>query len=81
MYSKKILNIFKKYYLEEKINNSNINEVREFFDMLEKKKYTIDEQCFYDLDMENVFHKVDRTSSSVGEAVLYKIMREPIMNE
>lgn len=37
MYSKKILNIFKKYYLEEKINNSNINEVREFFDMRKRK--------------------------------------------
>ena len=43
--------------------------------------YTIDEQCFYDLDLENVFRKIDRTYSSVGEAALYKMLREPLMDE
>ena len=36
---------------------------------------------FYDLDLENVFRKIDRTYSSVGEAALYKMLRELLMDE
>ena len=81
IFQKKLLKLFNEYYLEEKSLHRDINITREFFDMQDKEKYTIDEQCFYDLDMENVFHKIDRTYSSVGEAVLYKMLREPIMDE
>lgn len=80
-YQKKILNIFNKYYTEEKSIHRDINIIRKFFDMQNKEMYTIDEQCFYDLDMENIFNKIDRTYSSVGESVLYKMLREPIMDE
>ena len=81
IFHKKTLKLFKEYYLEEKSIHRDINIIREFFDMQNKEKYTVDEQCFYDLDMENVFNKIDRTYSSVGEAVLYKMLREPIMDE
>lgn len=81
LFYKRKLNIFKKYYMEEKSRHSDIKFVREFFDMNEKNAYTIDEQCFYDLDMENVFHKIDRTYSSVGESILYDMLRKPIMDE
>lgn len=81
IYSKKSLNVLKKYYKDEKYKYNDIKNIREFFDMQSKAPYTIDEQCFYDLDMENVFRKIDRTYSSVGEAALYKMLREPLMDE
>lgn len=81
IYRKKILNNFKKYYTEEKSIHRDINIIRKFFDIQPKEKYIIDDQCFYDLDMENVYHKIDRSYSSVGEAVLYKMLREPIIDE
>ena len=81
IYFKKSLNIFKKYYKDEKYKYNDIKVIREFFDMQEKPKYAIDEQCFCDLDLENVFRTIDRTYSSVGEAALYKMLREPLMDE
>ena len=81
IYSKKSLNVLKKYYKDEKYKYNDIKVIREFFDMQDKAPYTIDEQCFYDLDLENVFRKIDRTYSSVGEAALYKMLRELLMDE
>lgn len=70
IYSKKSLKVLKKYYKDEKYKYNDIKIIREFFDIQGKEPYTIDEQCFYDLDLENVFRKIDRTYSSVGEAAL-----------
>ena len=81
IYYKKSLNVLKKYYKDEKYKYNDIKIIREFFDMQGEVPYTIDEQCFNDLDLENVFRKIDRTYSSVGEAVLYKMLREPLMDE
>ena len=81
IYYKKSLNILKKYYKDGKYKYNDIKFIREFFDMQGNEAYTIDEQCFYDLDLENVFRKIDRTYSSVGEAALYKMLREPLMDE
>lgn len=81
IYYKKSLNVLKKYYKDGKYKYNDIKIIREFFDMQGEVPYTIDEQCFNDLDLENVFRKIDRTYSSVGEAVLYKMLREPLMDE
>ncbi|MBS4958549.1 MAG: DNA mismatch repair protein MutS [Clostridium sp.] len=81
IYYKKSLNVLKKYYKDGKYKYNYIKIIREFFDMQGEVPYTIDEQCFNDLDLENVFRKIDRTYSSVGEAVLYKMLREPLMDE
>lgn len=75
------LKILMKYYKEEKQNNRDINLINEYFYMKEKGEYTLDDQTWNDLDMNSVFYKIDRTYSSVGEANLYKLLRNPLMNK
>ena len=68
-------------YGKDSTKKSNIKNVRKYFDMVEKQEETLDEQTWNDLDMDNVYKKVDRTYSSVGEAVLYKMLRNPTKDE
>ena len=68
-------------YGKETTKKSNIKNVRKYFDMVEKNDETLDEQTWNDLDMDNVYKKVDRAYSSVGEAVLYKMLRNPTTDE
>jgi DNA mismatch repair ATPase MutS len=41
----------------------------------------IDDRTWNDLDMDDVFLKLDRTRSSVGQAGLYDMMRRPLFDE
>lgn len=78
---KEMLNSLKKYYREEKQSKREINLVNEYFYMGEDGEYTLDDQTWSDLDMDSVFYEMDRTYSSVGESILYKMLRNPLMNE
>jgi hypothetical protein len=40
----------------------------------------IDDRTWEDLDMDAVFQKIDRTRSSVGQAVLYDMLRRPVFD-
>ena len=40
--------------------------------------FTIDDRTWADLDMDSVFSAVDRTCSSVGQSLLYDMMRTPL---
>ena len=75
--------------IKENYSNGN-NRVRKFedikllFDVLkykEPEELYIDDQTYLDLNMNNVFEKVDRTLSSPGEQYLYYILRNPILKE
>jgi DNA mismatch repair ATPase MutS len=59
----------------------NFEKIRKFFDMSEKNDYTLDNQTWDDLDMNKVYEKFDRTYSSSGEAALYSMLRNPLMEE
>lgn len=55
--------------------------IDKFFRMNTKGEYTLDNQTWDDLDMNNVYEKLDRTYSSLGEEVLYHMLRNPLMVE
>ncbi|WP_224038121.1 MutS-related protein [Clostridium gelidum] len=57
------------------------DNIRVLFDLSKKNKYTIDNQTWDDLIMNDIFTEIDRTYSSAGEAVLYTILRNPMMDE
>ena len=65
----------------EKDQRRNSNYIRELFNMSKKDEFTIDDQTWSDLSMDNVFNKLDRTYSSYGESSLYKMLRNPILNK
>ena len=81
MRKKQIIDVFKKYYKDEKIITTQINEIRRLYDLKEKNQYTIDDQTWDDLEMDSVFYRVDRTNSSLGQSALYFLLRNPIFSE
>jgi DNA mismatch repair ATPase MutS len=56
-------------------------KIKKFFNMREKGDFTLDDQTWADLDMNKVYEKLDRAYSSPGEAALYSMLRNPLMNE
>lgn len=64
-----------------KVRKRNFNNIRQLFDLSKKNMPTIDNQTWDDLIMDNVFTLLDRTYSSAGEFVLYKMLRNPLMNK
>lgn len=55
--------------------------IRKFFDISKKGEYTLDDQTWDDLHMDKIYAKLDRNYSSLGESVLYHMLRNPLMNE
>lgn len=70
--------VMKKDFGEERKKKRNFKNIRTYFDMEEHDGYTIDDQTWDDFNMNEVFTKVDRTYSSAGEAILYKMLRNPL---
>lgn len=76
----KIMNIF----IKKKKINYNINRKRKFhlisslFDKFKEKDKYIDDITWNDLNMNKVYSKLDRTLTTPGEQLLYKIMRTPL---
>lgn len=58
-------------------------ELNEFVDLSEIEKYErlIDVETANDLNLKNVFSFIDRTLTTIGENVLYRILRCPLINE
>jgi hypothetical protein len=72
----------KREYEEEVISKARKFEyIRKFFDMSKKGEYTIDDQTWNDLDMDKLYARLDRNYSSLGESVLYSMLRNPLMDE
>jgi len=64
-----------------KYRRRDLSQVRTLFNLSEKNNFTIDDQTWNDLIMDEVFDELDRTYSAEGEATLYKMLRNPIMDE
>ena len=73
-----LYDMMQKDFGEERKKKRNFKHIRAYFDMEEHDGYTIDDQTWDDFNMDEVFAKVDRTYSSAGEAILYKMLRNPI---
>jgi hypothetical protein len=58
--------------------------IRPLFDNIsssDKSTGYIDEQTWKDLNMDQLYDKIDRTYTDPGEAVLYRILREPLFDK
>ncbi|SFC99934.1 MutS-related protein [Clostridium uliginosum] len=73
--------LIKRQLKQIKDRKRNFKNIRVLFDLEKKDKYTIDNQTWDDLIMDEVFTEVDRTYSSAGESALYKMLRNPMMDE
>jgi DNA mismatch repair ATPase MutS len=79
--SKRFLRSIRNDYNEDIDKVRNFDKIKKFFDMSKKNDYTLDNQTWDDLDMNKVYGKLDRTYSSPGEAALYSMLRNPLMEE
>jgi DNA mismatch repair ATPase MutS len=79
--SKRFLRSIRNDYNEDVDKVRNFDKIKKFFDMSKKNDYTLDNQTWDDLDMNKVYGKLDRTYSSPGEAALYSMLRNPLMEE
>lgn len=79
---KTIINL-KKNWGKEKEKKRSFEEIEELFNYLSranKEKFYIDKQTYDDLNLDKIFEKLDRTSSTPGEQVLYSMLRTPMMD-
>jgi len=74
-------NFIKRDLNSTKDRKRNFNQIKTLFDLSEKNEFTLDDQTWNDLIMNEVFYELDRTYSTEGEAALYKMLRNPIMDE
>jgi len=74
------LGLIRREWNEEIDKRRNFNNIRRAFDTSKKGKYTLDDQTWDDLDMNKVYEKLDRSYSSLGEAGLYSMLRNPLMD-
>lgn len=69
---------------KEHEENRNFLHIKKLYKILNKKtvnKFQIDDITWRDLNMDQVFEKVDHTKSLPGMQYLYNILRNPIFNE
>jgi len=79
--SNKYLGSIRSDYKKDVDKKRDFEKFKKFFNMREKKDYTLDDQTWDDLDMNKVYEKLDRAYSSPGEAALYSMLRNPFMKE
>ncbi|EHI99796.1 DNA mismatch repair protein MutS domain protein [Clostridium sp. DL-VIII] len=65
----------------DKNKKRDIDKIRTLFDIEAKNEFTLDNQTWDDLIMDEVFYKLDRTYSAEGESVLYTMLRNPLIDE
>ena len=79
--NKMVLGSIRNDYNKDMDKKRDFEKIKKFFDMSEKNDYTLDDQTWDDLDMNKVYEKLDRAYSSPGEAALYSMLRNPLMEE
>lgn len=73
-----MLRIIRREYKEEITKTRKFDDIRRYFDLSEKNEYTLDDQTWDDLDMNRVYEKLDRNYSTLGDAALYTMLRNPL---
>ena len=80
-FNKRVLRLIRNDNNKDMDKARDFEKIRKFFNMSPKTDYTLDNQTWDDLDMNKVYEKLDRTYSSSGEAALYSMLRNPLMEE
>ncbi|AGK99478.1 MutS-related protein [Clostridium pasteurianum] len=69
----------------EKVDRKrNLKKIRSVFDYMSEERedeFYLDDQTWSDLTMDEIYKQMDRTLSSPGEELLYKILRTPLFKE
>ncbi|WP_051542127.1 MutS-related protein [Clostridium lundense] len=76
-----VLRIIRKDYEEGIEKKRNFKNIKKFFDMSKKEEYTIDDETWSDMDIDRVYGKIDRSYTTLGEAALYYMLRNPLRDE
>lgn len=74
-------NYARKSLKSEKNKKRDFKNIKMLFELTKKSEYTIDDNTWDNICMNDLFTKIDRTCSSVGEAALYTMLRNPSINE
>ncbi len=74
---------FKKQWGKKVERKRNFNNIRSTFDYIEEstEEFCIDDQTWSDLTMNEMYTVMDRTITSPGEEILYKMLRMPLFSE
>lgn len=67
--------------VDRKRNFKNIRSVFDYIRYEDGNKFYLDDQTWSDLTMDEIYKHMDRTLTSPGEEVLYKILRTPLFRE
>ncbi|WP_461206293.1 MutS-related protein [Clostridium sp. DL1XJH146] len=84
MFKKKNLLEIRKDWGHEIQRKRKIEKSKKFFNKLikyYKPEYYVDNQTSKDIDLDNIYKKIDRTYSSAGEDILYYTLRTPKFDE
>lgn len=70
---------FKRHWGNFEKRKRNFKTTQNFFeiDKQDEEKFSVDEQTWSDLNMDKLFELIDRTITSPGEEMLYKILKQP----
>lgn len=74
---------FKEHWGNFEKRKRNFKSTQKFFGLTRKEddNFSVDDQTWSDLNMDELFQLIDRTVTSPGEEMLYKILREPKLKE
>ncbi len=70
---------------KEKIKKRNFSEIESFYRYATSRRgdndISIDEQTWTDLNMDDLYSKIERTMTNPGECILYDILRTPLLSD
>lgn len=77
---KRVLEIFRKNWGKQINNYINYDNLKHFFESQTKTDNSLDDITWEDLNMNDVFKRINNTYSTLGEDLLYSILRNPIID-
>lgn len=73
----KALEIFRKNWGKQINKYINYDNLKHFFEVQTRRDSSLDDLTWEDLNMNDVFKRIDHTYSTIGEDLLYSILRNP----
>jgi DNA mismatch repair ATPase MutS len=80
---RKLVSQLREDWGKEKIKKRNLSEIESFyryFTVHNNKDIFIDDQTWSDLNMNDLYSKMERTMTNPGECILYNILRVPLLS-
>lgn len=82
---KSIKNIFFKQKCDDVYKKNkkkrDFKKIKKYFDYIKDNKYSSDDYTWNDLNMNEVYSRIDNTATTAGEQILYKILRTPLFDK